>query len=316
MDAVLRPGTADDVVDAVRWAIGAGEPLEVVGGGTKRAIATPTQTAHTLDVSGLAGIVAYEPEELVLTLRPGTTMAEIAEALGAAGQMLAFEPPDFAPLLGSDGQPTFGGTFATNLAGPRRLTAGAVRDHMLGISAVSGRGEIFKAGGKVVKNVTGYDLSRALAGSWGTLAVATELTVKVLPRPESETTLILHGLSAEAAVDAMARAMGSSCDVSAAAHLPQDIALPLLGSGSDAATLLRLEGILPSVAARLAAAQTLFAGTAQSLIEGEGSHSLWQAVRDGLPFVGGTGVVWRCSVPPGNGPQIAAAVTDMATNVI
>ena len=307
MDAILSPKTADDVVDAVRWAIGAGEPLEVVGGGTKRAVSAPTQTAHTLDTSDLAGIVAYEPEELVLTLRPGTTMAEIADALGAAGQMLAFEPPDFAPLLESDGMPTFGGTFATNLAGPRRLTAGAVRDHMLGISAVSGRGEVFKAGGKVVKNVTGYDLARALAGSWGTLAVATELTVKVLPRPESETTLVLHGQDAEAAVGAMSLAMGSSCDVSAAAHLPEDIALPLLGSGSGAATLLRLEGIGPSVEARLAAAQALFAGTAQSLLEADASRSLWQAVRDGLPFVGGTGVVWRCSVPPSDGPRIAAA---------
>lgn len=315
MAANLRPRSAAEVADAITWAIDAEEPLEVIGGATKRAIAMPAQTAYTLDMSDLAGIVSYEAEELVLTLAPGTPMAEVEAALSARGQMLAFEPPDYTALLASTGTPTFGGAFATNFAGPRRVAAGAVRDHMLGIAAVSGRGEAFKAGGRVVKNVTGYDLSRALAGSWGTLAVATELTCKVLPRPECETTLVLEGLSPEEAARAMARAMGSPGDFSGAAYLPADIAATLPGlDGADGAsrTLLRLDGFGPSVAARAGDAEALFAGTPMRRLADEASAALWRAVRDGAPFVGTAGVVWRCSVPPMSGPAMLAAAPEGA----
>ncbi|WP_205648487.1 glycolate oxidase subunit GlcE [Acuticoccus kandeliae] len=304
MGGTLTPRTSEEVKEAINWAISAQEPLEIVGNGTKRAIAPPRQTAYTLDVSGHAGIVAYEPEELVLTLHPGTTMRELAEAMEAKGQMFAFEPPDLSPLLGVDGGATFGGTFATNFAGPRRLTAGAVRDHMLGVHAVSGRGETFKAGGRVVKNVTGYDLARALCGSWGTLAVATELTVKVLPRPETEITLLLTGLDPERAVAAMARAMGSSGDVSGAAHLPADVA----PDGIDGpVTALRLEGFGPSVAARRDHLSKLLAEHSLSVLEVDASRALWRAVRDVTPFVGTPHVVWRVSVAPTAGPEVAAA---------
>jgi len=304
----LAPHTAEEVCEAITWAIGAGEPLEVIGGGTKRTVTTPGQTGYTLDMAQMAGIVSYEPEELVLTLKPGTAMAEVAAALDARGQMLAFEPPDYAPLLGAAGTPTFGGAFATNFAGPRRITAGAVRDHMLGLHAVSGRGEVFKAGGRVVKNVTGYDLARALAGSWGTLAVATELTVKVLPRPETEATLLLEDLDPTAAVAAMAAALGSSCDVSGAAHLPQGIAVEVVAdAGPASVTALRIEGIGPSVEARVAEARRLFAHAPQRLVEGAASAAIWRAVRDAQPFVGSDKAVWRCSVPPMSGPAIAAA---------
>ena len=306
MTTTLTPTSAAEVEDYIKSALARAEPVEVIGGGTKRAISPATQTAHVLDLSAFSGIVSYEPEELILTVRPGTTMAELSEALSAANQMLAFEPPDFVPLLGATGAATFGGAFGTNFAGPRRLTAGAVRDHMLGIAAVSGRGESFKAGGKVVKNVTGYDLARALCGSWGTLAVATEMTVKVLPRPEMEISLTLAGLTPQDAVAAMSRALGAPTDVSSAAHLPADIAAPVLGADA-ARTLVRLEGFGPSVEARAAALTALFAGHEVGRLDPAQSAAAWQAIRDVTPFVGTSGAVWRISVAPTAGPAILAA---------
>ena len=303
----FAPTDADAVREAIRWALSAGEPVEVVSGASKRAIGNPTQTAHTLDMSACAGIESYEPEELVLTLRPGTPMDEVEDALTARKQLLAFEPPNLAPLLGTEGRPTIGGTFGSNFAGPRRLSAGAVRDHMLGLSAVAGRGDAFKAGGRVVKNVTGYDLARALAGSWGTLAVATELTIKVLPAPETERTLLLAGLSPSAAVTAMATAMGSSADVSGAAHLPADV-LPdgIAALGRASATVLRLEGFGPSVDARRQHLAALLPGEPATLDAAE-SAALWRHVRDAAAFVGTDAAVWRCSVTPSAGPALAAA---------
>ena len=200
----------------------------------------------------------YEPEELVLTAKAGTPLAEIEAMLAEHNQELAFEPMDYGPLLGSAPSETgkagtIGGVLAANLSGPRRLKAGAARDHILGINAVSGRGEAFKSGGRVVKNVTGYDMSKLMAGSWGTLAVVTDLTFKVLPAAETETTLAVRGLTDEDAVAAMALAMGSSAEASGAAHLPYGIAAPRrFGAlGADAATLLRVEGFGPSVAYRI-----------------------------------------------------------------
>ena len=217
----LKPRDAKDVEDAVQWALGAGKALEIVGQGTKRAIGRPAQSDLTLDLSGLSGVTLYEPEELVLSARAGTPLAEIEALVASTGQQLAFEPMDYGPLLGgAAGRGTIGGVLAANLSGPRRIKAGAARDHFLGFSAVSGRGETFKSGGRVVKNVTGYDLCKLMAGSWGTLAAMTEVTIKVLPQPETESTVIVRGLDDEAAMRAMTAAMGLPCDVSGAAHLP------------------------------------------------------------------------------------------------
>lgn len=295
----------------VRWAASTGHPLEVTGSGTKRAIAPPAAaTGHRLTLGGHAGILAYEPEELVLTARPGTPIVELEAALAAAGQMFAFEPPDLAALLDADGQATLGGAFGCNFAGPRRLVAGALRDHMLGLAAVSGRGEAFKAGGRVVKNVTGYDLPRALAGSWGTLAVATELTLKVLPRPQTEASVVLPGEDPVQAVATMARALSLPADVSAAAHLPADVAAGIeaaeIAGGGTSLTVLRLEGFGPSVAARTGTLHALLGGGA-AVLDAEASAALWTAVRDVRPFVGTAGAVWRCSVAPSAGPRVAAA---------
>src|SRR6478736_1240239 len=225
MSDALKPRDAQDVAAAIQWALGQSKTLEVVGAGSKRDLGRPTQTDATLDLSGLTGVTLYEPEELVLSARAGTPLAEIEALLASRNQELAFEPMDYGPLLGSPpGQGTLGGTLAANLAGPRRFKAGAARDHFLGVAAISGRGEVFKSGGRVVKNVTGYDLCKLLAGSWGTLAAMTDITVKTLPRAETEATLLVAGLDDARAIEAMATAFQSACDVSGAAHLTRPVA--------------------------------------------------------------------------------------------
>ena len=241
-----------EVEDAVRWAVGEEKPMELVGQGSKRAIGRPSQTDVTLDLSGLTGVTLYEPAELVLSARAGTPLAEIEKLLAENDQQLGFEPMDYGPLFGREaGQGTLGGAIATNLSGPRRIKAGAARDHFLGLSAVTGRGDTIKSGGRVVKNVTGYDLCKLLAGSWGTLAAMTDVTIKVLPRAETEATVLVEGLDDAAACAAMAAAMGSPCDVSGAAHIPDHVASWFTGlSQPEAATVLRLEGHAPSVAHR------------------------------------------------------------------
>ncbi|MGB7855157.1 MAG: FAD-binding protein, partial [Pseudolabrys sp.] len=252
MADTLKPRDAKEVEDAVRWALGNEKPLEIAGRGTKRTIGRPSQTDLTLDLSGLAGVTLYEPAELVLSARAGTPLSEIETLLEKNNQELAFEPIDYGPVLGGEvNRGTLGGAIAANLSGPRRIKAGAARDHFLGFTAVTGRGETIKSGGRVVKNVTGYDLCKLLAGSWGTLAAMTDITIKVLPKAETEATVLVTGLDDARACAAMAAAMGSSCDVSGAAHLPDHVASWFDGlPRPEASTVLRLEGFVPSVARR------------------------------------------------------------------
>ena len=308
MDAVLKPRSESELIEAVEDAIGAGAPFEVVGGGTKRALGRPMQTARTLDLSDFSGITLYEPEELVITAGAGTTLSKIEEALNAKGQMLAFEPPDLSQLLGSAHAGTIGGMLAANLSGPRRIRAGGVRDYILGIAGVSGRGEAFKAGGRVVKNVTGYDISKLMAGSFGTLAALTSLTFKVLPRPETEETLCFSGLDDRAAVRLMSLAMQSSAEVSATAHVPADLAGSL---GFDhAATLIRLEGVPTSVTARRDMLASLTKTVAPcAILDADISHGVWIALRDVHPLCDGSGRgVWKISVPPMDGADTLARI--------
>jgi glycolate oxidase FAD binding subunit len=299
------PKTAAEVADIVA----AGRPLEIVGGGTKRSIGTVSGAETLLSLAGLAKVIDYAPEELVLTAQPGVTLAALEKLVAAHGQMLPFEPPHLGKLLGSTGKATLGGTLAANLSGPRRIRAGAARDHILGIEAVTGRGELMKAGGRVVKNVTGYDLSKLMAGSWGTLAVMTEVTIKVLPAPRGETTLLLFGLDDERASRAMARAMNAPMEVSGAAHLPQATAARAPLKAEMPVTALRLEGFEASVAAR---AETLGGllrdfGRADCL-DGELSRGFWTQVREVEAFQKDPRPLWRVSVPPAAGWRIAAAV--------
>jgi glycolate dehydrogenase FAD-binding subunit len=302
----FAPRTADEVTEAIRWVLSAGGSLEVLAGGSKRTLGRPVSAAHVLDVAALAGIVSYEPSELILTVRAGTPLRTIEAELGARSQCLAFEPPDLAPLLGTATAGTVGGAVATGLSGPRRFKAGAARDHVLGIAAVSGRGEAFVGGGKVVKNVTGYDIPKLMTGSYGTLAVLTEITLKVLPAPEHAHTALVTGLDIADAVRAMTAVLQSPADASGACHLPGGIVVPGK-SAASAATAFRLEGFAPSVAYRLARVNEQLAslGTV-SVLEGEESAAFWRAVRDAGPFVDpGFGTVWRISVPPAQAPAVA-----------
>ena len=259
----------------------------------------------------------YEPEELVLSARAGTPIAEIEALVAGKGQELAFEPMDYGPVLGGPAASgSLGGVLAANLAGPRRIKAGAARDHFLGFSAVSGRGETFKSGGRVVKNVTGYDLCKVLAGSYGTLAAMTDVTIKVLPKAETEATLMVLGLDDAAAMRAMAQAMGSSCDVSGAAHLPLAAAVRLTNAGKPV-TAFRLEGFAPSVAHRKQALEALMLplGTLVARDQ-EGSREFWRGVRDVMPFAADTASgerpLWRISTAPTKGAQLAAAIAAQA----
>lgn len=311
----FTPSSPGDVLSAVQGALAEEQPLEIVGHGSKRGIGQSVQAAHTLDLSGLSGVTLYEPEELVLSARTGTPLAEIEKLLADYRQELAFEPMDYGPLLGGKpGRGTIGGALAANLSGPRRIKAGAARDHILGIHAVSGRGEAFKSGGRVVKNVTGYDLSKAMAGSWGTLAVVTDLTFKVLPAAETETTLVIRGLADDQAANAMAHAMGSSAEVSGAAHLPMLVSGSVVDGilAGDAATVLRVEGVAPSVAFRVGHLKNLLkaAGEMQELT-GEDSRRLWREIRDCVPFSAEKDrgkPVWRVSMPPSDGHRMVDAL--------
>src|SRR3954453_15228341 len=257
---------AQDVEQAVRAAIASEQPLEIVGHGSKRLIGQPMATNALLELSALNAVTAYEPSELIITVQAAAPLADVQSLIDSKNQQFAFEPADTGPLLGTPTRATIGGMLAAGFAGPRRIKAGGARDHLLGAHGVSGFGDSFKAGGRVVKNVTGYDLCKLLAGSWGTLAVMTELTVKVMPRPETECTLVLRGLDDLTANRAMTAALGSPFEVSGAAHVPNSALPPdggnglgALAPGADALTLLRLEGISASVAHRSASACRLLA---------------------------------------------------------
>ncbi len=316
MADALKPRDGKDVEAAVQWALAEKKAIEIAGHGSKRAIGRPAQFDVTLDLSGLSGVTLYEPEELVLSAKAGTPIAEIEALVAAKGQELAFEPMDYGPILGgAAGRGTIGGVLAANLSGPRRIKAGAARDHFLGLTAISGRGETFKSGGRVVKNVTGYDLCKLFAGSWGTLGAMTEVTLKTLPKAETEATVLLIGLDDAAACQAMTAATGSGCDVSAAAHLPEMAARRLaeVASAGASVTALRLEGVEPSVRHRRGMLETMFRGRSLSALEAPASRAFWRAIRDVTPFAAGgpsgARALWRISTAPRQGHALVAAVT-------
>ena len=325
MAETLRPGTADQLREAIAWAVAGEKPLEVVGAGTNRGLGRPMDCEHTLELAGLSGIVNYEPEELVISALAGTPLAEIEAALAEHGQMLAFEPSDLGPLWGAPpGGATLGGTIACNLSGPRRFKAGAARDHVLGIKGVSGRGEAFKSGGRVVKNVTGYDLSKLLCGSYGTLAVLSEITVRVVPKPQKTRTVLAFGLALDGAGLAMERAANATLDVTGLAHLPREIAgrsaVSYVAGAGASVTAFRLEGPADSVlertkALRAALEETWSLDCSVEELHGHNSATLWSEI-GGVPafaaaeFAGHN--LWRLSVPPAAGTTPALA--DLATH--
>jgi glycolate oxidase FAD binding subunit len=310
---------AADVEQVVRAAIASDQPLEIVGHGSKRQVGQPMATNALLDLSDLTAITAYEPNELIITLQAGAPLADVQSLIDSKNQQFAFEPVDTSVLLGTPAIGTIGGMIGAGLAGPRRVKAGGARDHLLGAHAVSGFGDSFKTGGRVVKNVTGYDLCKLLAGSWGTLAVMTEVTLKVMPKPESERTLMLRGLDDVTANRAMTAALGSPFDVSGAAHLPSSAfrpsagALSGLGPAGQAVTLLRLEGIAASAAHRAASlSRTLAPFGSIEILEDAASLAIWGLVRDVEPFAAGGALgawpVWRIVCPPATGGALGQAL--------
>ena len=305
---MVKARDAQDVQAVVADAAATGRRIEIRGGGSKSAIGHPDRDAAILDMTALSAVIDYDPPELVLTVGAGARLADIQALVAGQGQMLAFEPFDHGPLLGAPpgsstigpstiGAATIGGIVAAGVSGPGRLSAGAARDHMLGFEAVSGRGEAFVGGAKVVKNVTGYDLPKLITGSWGRLVALTQVTLKVLPVRRVAATIAARGLDDRQAVEAMARAMGSQAEIGAAAHLPE-----------AGLTLLRIEGFGPSVAARIAMVMAMLPNC--DLIEGEDSRALWTEVTVAAPLAA-EAVLWRASVPPSAGPALYEALAPL-----
>jgi glycolate oxidase FAD binding subunit len=292
---IFNPSSEAEAAENISAARSAKRPLGIEGGGTRAGLGRAAQVEATLSTKALTGITLYEAAELVISARAGTPLPEIEATLAARGQMLPFEPMDHRALLGAPGEPTIGGITACNISGPRRIQAAACRDHLIGVRLVNGRGEVVKSGGRVMKNVTGLDLVKLNCGAYGTLGLLTEVTYKVLPKPEIAGTLALFGLDDARAIEAMSRALGSPFEVSGAAHLPAGI-----GGGEKSRTLLRIENFASSVDYRLREIQKLLAplGDGLRLIEEE-ADALWRDIRDCRFFAEPREhAVWRVSTAP------------------
>ena len=312
----MRPVDEREFSRVLAEACATGTPLEVSGSGSKQRIGRPIQTAANVSAKSLRGITLYEPSEMVMGARAGTPLIHIENELANRGQMLAFEPIDLGPLVGAEpDQSSIGGVFATNTSGARRISVGAARDHILGIRAVNGRGEVFKNGGRVMKNVTGYDLARGLSGSWGTLAVLTEVTFKVLPAPEDTATIIILGLPDEFAVEALCTAMSSPFEVSGAVHLQPAMVARLEHEGlrgqGTAITALRIENFAKSVRYRADKLKTLLKSFGEiHQLDRENSLLFWGELRRLSVLQAASGPVWRISTSPTAGPKVVGAITD------
>lgn len=284
----MRPASEDELAAMIRDASG---PVVVRGGGT-RTIGAPV-LGELLETTGLSGISLYDSGALTLVAGAGTPLAEVEAALARENQRLPFEPMDLRPLLGVAGEPTVGGMVASNASGPRRVQVGACRDSLIGVRFVDGTGAIVKNGGRVMKNVTGYDLVKLMAGSWGTLGVLSECAFKLLPVPETQTTLLSATLPPDAAVDLLSRALGTPYEVNGAAR------------GEDGRVALRIEGFARQVDYRRDALCKALGGD-WDVLEKDESAAYWDSVRDVRAFSGRAGDVWRVSVRPSDGPGIVA----------
>jgi glycolate oxidase FAD binding subunit len=308
----IQAESTQDIVDIVRSHAEAHRPLAIEGSGSKSGLGRPADAETLLSVRGLSGITSYQPDELVLTAWSGTPMREIWDALAEKRQQLAFEPAASA-LYGSGNEAgTIGGVLATNLSGPRRPSAGAARDHFLGFSAVNGLGEEFKAGGKVVKNVTGYDLPKLLAGSMGTLAVLLEVTVKVLPAPEKQRTVIVPVPDVATGHYCLTAQLQEAFEIDGAAFLPAAVAarssVDLVRAPGSALAAMRLTGSPVSVGDRCSALRAAVSLPSEEL-HSMRSQALWAEINEVAPLLpAAASALWRLSVPPASGAKIATAL--------
>ena len=315
MLANMRPVDEREFSRLLAEATATSTPVALAGAGTKASVGRPMNATTHLSTRALRGITLYEPNEMVMSARAGTSLAQIEDALSARRQMLAFEPIGLGGLGGGEAtDATIGGIFATNLSGARRIRVGAARDHLLGVRAVSARGEVFKSGGRVMKNVTGLDLCRGLAGSWGTLAVMCEVTFKVQPMPEETATLILLGLPDAIAVEVLCEAMTTPYEVSGAVHLQPSVVARLWHDGlraqAQAVTALRLENFAKSVAYRKARLKEhLKAYGDIHDLDTENSHAFWGELRQLSVLQDSDAPVWRISTAPTEGPKVVAAIS-------
>ncbi len=289
-------------------------PIEIVGSGSKRAVGRPVDAAMTVTTSALRGINLYEPSELVMSVRAGTPVSQIEAELAARGQMLAFEPIDLGPATGApQGAQTIGAVFATNLSGARRIQCGAARDHLIGVRGVNGRAETFQSGGRVMKNVTGYDVARGLAGSWGTLAILTEVTFKVVPWPETAATVVYLGLPDNLAVEVMCEAMALPLEISGAVHLQAGVAARLAHSGlrsmGKSITALRLENFATAVAGRKQRLKEALKVYGKPLeLDHRDTLEFWGELRRLSVMPNRQTLLWRISTKPTQAPKLVAAI--------
>ena len=310
-----RPGSERELQRLIMDAARAEMPVEVIGAGTKRTVGRPINSGLGISTASLSGVTLYEPTELVMGARAGTPLVDIERRLAEKGQMLAFEPIDLGPVLGAPANSgTIGAVFATNFSGSRRVIAGGARDHLLGIEAITGAGQTFRGGGRVMKNVTGYDLCRAVCGSWGTLAVMTGVTFKVLPRPERTGTLVILGLDDTSGVEALCAALGTPFEVSGAVHLQAPFAARLHHAGLAAAlkavTAVRIETYESSLRYRLDRLKdALHAFGEIHELDDANAIAFWDELRRLSPLQGGTAPLWRLSTAPRSGPAVVAAIT-------
>lgn len=314
MKTFVKPAVEWELASLVREAAEKSLPIEVLGGGSKQAMGRPTQTSKAVSTIGLRSITLYEPSELVMSALAGTPVRLIEHELAQRNQILPFEPIDLGPVLGVEaGRGTIGGVFATNASGARRVATGAARDHLLGVRAINGRGEEYKSGGRVMKNVTGYDVARGLAGSWGTLSIMTETTFKVQPMPEQTATIALLGLPDEIAIEVLCLAMGTPYEVTGAVHLQESIVPRLWHATARAAgkaiTAIRIENFARFVAYRVERLQALLAPYGQLyVLDDETSRPLWSEFRQLSMMQHQTTPLWRLSVAPASGAKIVSAI--------
>jgi glycolate oxidase FAD binding subunit len=293
----ISAATEDQVIDAVKAARDWKSPLNIVGARTKRCFGRSAASWGTvLDLSGLSGVVVYEPEEMILTVKPGTKVTEIEALLAEQNQQLGFDPPDWGPLLGAPARAgTIGGAIAADVAGSGAVRYGCARDHLLGFHAVNGLGEAYKAGGRVVKNVTGFDLPKLMCGAFGTLGPLTEITLRVFPEAPLIATLAVTGVDAETGLALLRRIWSSPLEATGLAYV-----------AAEAVAVIRIDGAREPLAEKLVLARNLL--REHDVLEIDGGDALFRELGSGAPFLDTALDVWRIAVPQASAAQVAAEI--------